>query len=418
MNRSTITFAALLLLAPTALAVAEDDTDVARGVVDPYDAGDERRRFLAAAGVDGELDENEFKANLAAQMPFARKFDAWVSLKAFDKNNNQSLDWFEADGYRNALRDAVLLTHDKDKDNRLTEGERIAANRELAGGKVPRMKLPGREGAAASLNDWDANGDGKMDDAEREAYVKTQQERQAKWMADYVKKWDEDGDGKVGPEESAKAQKAQWDEWKQKYPEQAAQWEAQQVEWKAKQEEHVRKWDADGDGKLSATEHKAASDASIKEWREKNPEQAAKWDEQQAQWKKQQAEHIKKWDEDGDGELNAAEHKAATDHAVAVGRKQYEDYIKKWDTDGDGKLSPDESKVASEQAMRDWREKNPEQAAKWDKQQEEWKKQQEERVRKYDADGDGKLSPEEWREVMKAEREKNGGAGGFRPFGQ
>ena len=124
-------------------------------------------------------------------------------------------------------------------------------------------------------------------------------------------------------------------------------------------------------------------------------------------------------DKDGDGKLNQEEQKAAWDHQAEEGRKQYAEYIRKWDADGDGKLNADEQKAASDAAIKEWREKNPEQAAQWDKQQAEWKKKQEEYVQKYDADRDGKLSPQEWQEVWKAEREKRAkdGGGAFFPGG-
>jgi len=421
------TFLAALVAGGPTMAFAEEPADVARGAVDPYDAGGERGRFLAAAGVDSELDEREFKANLEATDPFVRKFDSWSTLKAFDKNGNNSIDWFEADGYRRAMRDAVLLAHDKDKDNRLTDAERAAANRQLAAGKTPRIALPGglAGGAAGGIYDpidWDTNGNGKFDEEEREAYNKAHQERWAKWQAEYTKKWDTNGDGKVDGEEQTAAQKAQWDEWREKNPEQAAAYDKQQSQWKKQQEEYVRKWDADGDGKLSPDEYKTASEVAMKDWREKNPEQAAAYDKQQEQWKKQQEEYTRKWDADGDGKLNKDEQKAAWDHQAEEGRKQYAEYIRKWDADGDGKLSTDEQKAASEAAMTDWREKNPEAAARWEKQQAEWKKKQEDYVRDFDADGDGKLSPQEWQEVWKVEREKRAKDGGaterLRPFGQ
>ncbi len=394
MTRSIFALTVSLLMTPLLCDVpaarAEETPDVLKGVIDPFDPGDERRRFLAAAGVDGELDEQEFKANQSASEPFVRKFDSWHLLKAFDRNRNNSLDWFEVEGYRQAVRDAVLKAYDKNQDNRLTDAEREAAAREVAGGRLPRPALPDQGGAVlrGNNNEWDTNGDGKMDEQERAAYNKAQQERQARWHADYVKKWDADGDGKVSFAEAETARKAQWEEWKAKNPEEAARYEERQAAFKKQQEEYLRKWDADGDGQLSPEEHKAASDDRIREWREKNPEQAALWDKQQEEYKRRQ-----------------------------------EEYLRKWDTDGDGKLSPEEHRIASETIMREWRQNNPEAAARWDRQQEEYRKQQEERIRKYDADGDGKLSPQEWQEVWKNERPQGGfypGSGGgiIRPFGQ
>jgi len=100
--------------------------------------------LFAAAGVDSEMSEAEFKANGEASDPFVRKFDKWSSLKAFDKNTNGKIDWFEADGYRRGLRKSVLGAYDKNKNTRLQGEERDAANKALASGKVPKILLPSR----------------------------------------------------------------------------------------------------------------------------------------------------------------------------------------------------------------------------------------------------------------------------------
>ena len=85
--------------------------DICTGVVDPYTPISQRTAFFKAAGPDSEIDAKEFTADwnkarteARAKPPpfstFARRFDRWTSLLAFDKNRNKTLDWFEADAYR------------------------------------------------------------------------------------------------------------------------------------------------------------------------------------------------------------------------------------------------------------------------------------------------------------------------------
>ena len=69
--------ALVLAMGPASYAQPADLEDLAKGPVDPYNAGSERSRFLAAAGVDSEIDEAEYKANGEASDPFVRKFDSW-----------------------------------------------------------------------------------------------------------------------------------------------------------------------------------------------------------------------------------------------------------------------------------------------------------------------------------------------------
>ncbi|MGB2822212.1 MAG: hypothetical protein WBF17_14605, partial [Phycisphaerae bacterium] len=144
--RATATPLILIVLCPLtgwsaarrpATAPATMPADVLKGAVDPYEPGAERGRFFRVAGVNNELDGKEFAAAQGQAGSFARKFDRWQSMLAFDKNRNGTLDWFEADAYRQDLRKRVLEAFDADKDGRLTGKERERANAALAAGRVP-----------------------------------------------------------------------------------------------------------------------------------------------------------------------------------------------------------------------------------------------------------------------------------------
>ena len=58
--------------------------DLANGPVDPFKQGNERAKFLKAAGADLEIDESEFKANAKTKDGFVRSFDRWSTLIKFD----------------------------------------------------------------------------------------------------------------------------------------------------------------------------------------------------------------------------------------------------------------------------------------------------------------------------------------------
>jgi len=90
--------------------------DVLGGAVDPYQPGSERAGFFKAAGVDNELDADEFAAARKITGAFVRKFDKWKTLLAFDKDRNGSINWFEAEAYRQDIRRRVLAAFDGNRD--------------------------------------------------------------------------------------------------------------------------------------------------------------------------------------------------------------------------------------------------------------------------------------------------------------
>lgn len=375
MTRILIQSLAIVALAST-LSVGDKATDVVRGPVDPYEAGYERSRFLSAAGVDSELDENEFSANKKADKPFARAFDSWQTLKAFDANRSNSIDWFEADKYRKAMRAAVLRQFDKDKNNRLGDAERVDANKLLAAGRTPRLALPGNAnqqatpqgtqgGVANQRIQWDKDGDGKFSDEERAIYQKEMKDRYAKMQAENVRKYDTDGDGKVSGDEWKVANAERMKAWREKNPEAAARYDKQRETYKKQQEERLAKYDENGDGKLSGDEWKAIQKDQMEAWKEKNPEAYA-------QYKKRQQDYIDKHDTDGDGELSNDERQAANAKQRESYRKQQAERIAKFDKNGDGKLNREESEASRKAWLDDWKTKNPEAAKRYEENRKKW----------------------------------------------
>jgi len=363
--------------------------DICTDAVDPYNPAAQRALFFKAAGPDNEMDSKEFTADrgqasgrasgkAAPAEGFARRFDRWSALVAFDKNRNKTIDWFEADAYRRDIRSRVLAEYDKDKNGRLTGAERSAAVRALTAGRVP----PGQKGrrlvgggpiprpanvppprrgpepatssetilppdadlakAAPARRDellrrFDANGDGRLSDEERATMVKAIREQADEQK--FLGKYDLNRDGAISAEErDAAMQKIR--------------------------EEHraelMERYDADRDGQLSEAERGAIQ-----------AERGAEFREAAERWR------LRDFDTDGNGELNAEE-KAEAD----AFQKQLQDVgnsfrLKMADGNGDGKVS-DEERTA---VAREWRQAGLRLMIK--------------AARYMDTDGDGQVSLEE-----------------------
>jgi len=140
-------------------AVSALADDALTKAVDPYDRADQIIKFFKASGNNGELDQKKFLADQKAGDNLILPFEKWATAIAFDKDKNGTLDWFEFEVYRQAMRTAVLAGFDKNKDGKLTGDERDAALKALNDGKVtikpgaetPRGALPPTpNGTAAS----------------------------------------------------------------------------------------------------------------------------------------------------------------------------------------------------------------------------------------------------------------------------
>ena len=122
---------------PRRKSPAKPPPDLCKDAIDPYRPTIQKSRFFQAAGADNELTQAEFNANKAKPNGFARPFDSWKAISAFDKDHNKSIDWLEADAYRYDLRKRVLAVCDTNADGKLSGDERTRANTDLARGRIP-----------------------------------------------------------------------------------------------------------------------------------------------------------------------------------------------------------------------------------------------------------------------------------------
>jgi len=353
---------AAALWAMPAAGLAQDEpakatvADLLKDSIDPYVPGGERALFLKAAGVDSELEESEFEANLKAEEPFARAYEKWAALTRFDQNNNKKLDWFEVDTYRRDLRTRMLGEYDKNKDGKLEGAERDEANKALAAGKLPkataltpppraggdnpdRPRGRGEERRQQELEKWDKDGDGELSRDERKdqitAAIKDGRERQ-------VRKWDENGDGILDADERAKVMDDERDKW-----------------WLRFDDIGMKHFDGDGDNKLSESESR-----DIVAFGEKLEKVGKKWEvnlldtdgdgevsreeRREMQGRMQiigitMLPEAMKWaDANGDGRPDRQELEAVALRAAEAGKKELERWVKKYDTNGDGRLDATE----------------------------------------------------------------------------
>ncbi len=398
--------------APASRPASQPVVDLLKGAIDPYDAVSERNRFLTAAGVDNELDEKEFNADRQKASPFARAFDQWGDILKHDINGNKTIDWFEADAYRQGLRKRLVAAFDTNKDGKLAGDERLLASAALAGGDIRQVAGRPTSGPAgnvawgrggddnnrwrggggfgggggmsgstlgndpndpapyyspdyrALMKEYDADGDGKMSADEWNPLNQHVTEERQKWeLAHY----DTDRDGKISDDERAAMQK------------EATDWGKRRMERYNK--DMLAKYDADGDGKVSDEERRAM------------------WTDQMRQFEKANWEQYKKWDADGDGELSGEERKTMQQELSRQMEKANWKYFEKYDADGDGELSDDERTAMREDQRR------------------QMEKAQAEMVKKYDADGDGKLSDDERRTMMEEIQKQWRGRSASRPTG-
>ena len=218
-------------------APAQPRPDALSGAVDPYDAAAEKARFLAAAGVDNELSEEEFKADTGDE-PFVRPFDTWKKLAAFDGDRNGRLSWLEAEACRADLRRRLLKAFDANDDGRLSGDERTRALASL-GGTEAASPTPGGDGKPPRwMGPHDKDGDGQLSAEERAAAMASLRES---WQKQSLERFDTDGDGQLSDEEN----KARREYWRQRNRRQGRQME-------------LRFLDTDGDGEISDEERRQA----------------------------------------------------------------------------------------------------------------------------------------------------------------
>lgn len=360
--------------------------DLCKGAVDPYNQSAERQLFLTAAGVDGELTEKEFKA-LIGKKGFVRKFDRWDRLIAYDKNGNKTIDWFEADAYRQALRKQVMTTFDADKNGKLSDDERKKANAALYTGQVRLSSGRSRRGRGRgdrgrgrggfsrqpdpeTLKQYDTNKDGQLSSEERSAWFTARREESRKRM---LETYDKDKDGELSDKEREAAREEGRRRWAQR-----------------RQSMLRERFDSNKDGKLDKEETAAMEKYTA---------------ERRARTEQRRQEYIKRWDKDGDGEVSEKEREAARASYRAESEARRAAFTKVWDSDGDGELNEKERDAMRTQ-MRTSMEahrKNMDRNGDGDVSREEGREYWEKLRKKYDADGDGNLSAEERIKMMQQE---------------
>jgi len=150
MSRVLTVCAAVLWALPAAGAPADDPI----GELMDSDVGtEERDRFFASAGVDGELSREEFEAAAAKPGSFVRKYEPWRDARAHDADGNGRLNWPEAERYRQAMRKRLLGRFDRNGDGKITGPERDAANAVLGRGlERPRPGVTPQASLKASLS--------------------------------------------------------------------------------------------------------------------------------------------------------------------------------------------------------------------------------------------------------------------------
>ena len=356
--------------------------ELLKDVIDPFDSGRERARFLKAAGVDSELDTEEFRKDVARDTPvFVRSFEQRKMMVRFDKNGDGKFDWFEMNSYRQALRKAVLATYDADGNQRLTGAERDNANAALAKGKLPSLDAvrnagpgdnnvqPGQKEPGVRLTPQEKRERAK-------GFIEKQMERDVNDAKGYVKEVDTNGDGVLDDAEIA-AELDEEDDFRARYllkvwPSAIKMFDAnrngkideseydQMLDTNKQFVDTMLGWDTkindmDGDSLVSDTERQqmgqrfamigATMAPKVMTWADRNGDgrvEAGEWKDLAERGLNAWVKNVGKWtdqaDSDGDGRLGEAER--------TQWRRSFEGYLNKrysrFDDDGDGKLNNDQ----------------------------------------------------------------------------
>lgn len=260
-----------------------------------------------------------------------------------------------------AMLEKLLKEFDADGDGKLNEQERGAARQLLeqalgrlsresgAGTKTEKGAAEDRPNLRAILSRFDKDGDGKLSDEEKAAALKGGGGDRpfpgfnpANPPEFVLKRFDKDGDGKLNDEEQAEMRRGA-----------GAFLGGPGM---PNFQEMAKRFDKDGDGKLSEEERAAVRAEMTKGGR---PGGAPPSKE----------EIVKRFDKDGDGKLNSEEQAAARaafekrQNAIGGGllpgqgegneaKVEQAELLKQFDKDGDGKLS-EEEKAAARQAFQE-----------------------------------------------------------------
>lgn len=142
---------------------------------------------------------------------------------------------------RRAPPATLLKEFDKDGDGKLNEAERTAMREAFKARREQAIKAREKE--------FDKNGDGKLDDAERAAFEAAQKAQMEQMMKAREKLFDKDGDGKLNDEERKEMMSAMQRRHAQPNP---------------MLEEMMKRYDTNKDGRLSDEERKVMMDDRAK----------------------------------------------------------------------------------------------------------------------------------------------------------
>ncbi len=395
---------------PTTNQAQPPAADHVKEIFEQYSQGEERSRFFAAAGVDGELSQEEFAAAAGKADSLVRPHDRWEAALACDKDASGKLNWPEWEAYRLSIRRLVLAHADANKDGQLTGAERDEANRFLSAG----LKSSGPTVAAGpadsfprgqdALANYDKDGDGRLSEQERRAMMEDYAQRTR------LRRWDANRDGRLDEQETSAMQA------------ETARLERQLAQARQRQQEAIQKYDKDGDGRLDPEESRSMLAETRQQWelRRYDTNNDGALDEQETaarnaerqQWRRDGQEARQRWEElrakydaDKDGRLSSQERSAMLQEM----RQQWE--LRRHDRNNDGVLDEQEAaardaeRQRAEEMRRRWEDRRKEMDADGDGQvsPEEGRQYWEKLRRQYDANGDGELSPEERREMYQKE---------------
>jgi Ca2+-binding EF-hand superfamily protein len=216
-------------------------------------------------------------------------------------------------------------------------------------GKRGGKGRPGGGGGKGLLEQADANGDGKVDDAEAEQFAKDRAEKMKEQLATIVKKFDANGDGTLDADEIAKMRN--------------------QITERGGHDptRFIKHFDKNGDFQLSQAEEDAAVQGFVARVRQAGQRGGQRGGKQQA--RQQPADP----DTNGDCIVDEQEARVEAERRVEQVRKQLEalkkrqeknpnaklpPFLAQLDKDGNGELSGEEANAIVEQTMKQFEEQN------------------------------------------------------------
>lgn len=242
----------------------------------------------AASAAALTVQSGEFQSSRPASGAFQDRFDASPADAPFEFGPREGRrDFQRADRNRRAgpeMRERLLERFDADEDGVLSDSEREAARaamqerraehiarmiekfdadgdgalngEELAQAEQAKQRFErakdrrghrgkrGHDRLRAELRErFDANEDGRLDEAEREAARAFMEEKKGEMKARFLEQWDADGDGQISDVEKQAAR------------------DAHRARMEERRAQIVGEFDADGDGELTGDERRAAHQA-------------------------------------------------------------------------------------------------------------------------------------------------------------